>query len=37
VTGTCLAGQVKVGDTIEFPLLGQEKKIRSMQMFKKPV
>jgi len=37
ITGTCLAGQAKVGDIIEFPALKQEKKIRSMQMFRKPV
>jgi selenocysteine-specific elongation factor len=28
---------VKVGDTIELPALKQEKKIKSMQMFRKPV
>lgn len=37
VTGTCLAGAAKIGDIIEFPALKQEKKIRSMQMFRKPV
>lgn len=37
VTGTCLAGSAKIGDIIEFPHLKQEKKIRSMQMFRKPV
>ena len=30
ITGTCLAGQAKVGDIIEFPLLQMEKKIRSI-------
>jgi hypothetical protein len=28
---------VKVGDTIELPNLKQEKKVKSMQMFRKPV
>lgn len=37
LTGTVLSGSVKVGDTIEFPALKQEKKIKSMQMFRKPV
>ena len=30
MTGTVLSGQVKVGDTIELPLLRVEKKIKSM-------
>lgn len=30
ITGTVLAGKVKVGDSIEFPALKQEKKIKSM-------
>ena len=37
MTGTVLGGQVKVGDTIEIPILKQEKKVKSMQMFRKPV
>jgi selenocysteine-specific elongation factor len=37
MTGTILSGQVKVGDLIELPQLKQDKKIKSMQMFKKPV
>ena len=37
MTGTVLSGQVKVGDTVELPMLRVEKKIKSMQMFRKPV
>lgn len=37
VTGTVLAGQAAIGDTIELPMLKQDKKIKSMQMFRKPV
>jgi selenocysteine-specific elongation factor len=37
ITGTVLAGKAKVGDVIELPALKQEKKIKSMQMFRKPV
>ena len=37
MTGTILSGQVKIGDTIEIPNLKLEKKIKSMQMFRKPV
>ncbi|CDW76735.1 selenocysteine-specific elongation factor [Stylonychia lemnae] len=37
LTGTVLSGSVKQGDTIELPALKQEKKIKSMQMFRKPV
>jgi len=37
LTGTVIRGAVKVADAIEFPGLGQEKKVKSMQMFKKPV
>jgi len=37
LTGTTLRGGIKVGDTIEIPHLKLEKKIKSMQMFKKPV
>ena len=37
VTGTVLAGQAQIGDTIELPALKQDKKIKSMQMFRKPV
>ena len=37
VTGTVLAGQASIGDTIELPALKIDKKIKSMQMFRKPV
>lgn len=37
MTGTVLAGEAAIGDTIEFPALKQDKKIKSMQMFRKPV
>lgn len=37
MTGTVLGGQVKVGDNIELPNLRVEKKVKSMQMFRKPV
>lgn len=37
MTGTVLSGVVKVGDNIELPALKVEKKIKSMQMFRKPV
>ncbi|KAL0044347.1 hypothetical protein WJX82_001339 [Trebouxia sp. C0006] len=37
LTGTVLSGSVKVGDSIELPELKVSKKIKSMQMFKRPV
>lgn len=37
LTGTTLRGSIKVGDSIEIPHLKLEKKIKSMQMFKKSV
>lgn len=37
MTGTVLSGNVKVGDNIELPNLKVEKKVKSMQMFRKPV
>lgn len=37
MTGTVLSGMLKVGDTIELPLLKVERKVKSMQMFRKPV
>ena len=37
MTGTVLSGQVKVGETLEIPNLRVEKKVKSMQMFRKPV
>jgi predicted membrane GTPase involved in stress response len=37
LTGTVLNGTVKVNDNVELPELRVEKKVKSMQMFKKPV
>jgi selenocysteine-specific elongation factor len=37
LTGTCLSGQASVNDTIEFPALSMERKIKSIQMFKTQV
>lgn len=37
MTGTCLAGSIKVNDAIELPALKLERKVKSMQMFKQPV
>ena len=37
ITGTVLAGQAKIGDTVEIPALKVDKKIKTLQMFKKPV
>lgn len=37
MTGTVLSGSARVGDTVEIPALALEKKIKSMQSFKKPV
>ena len=37
LTGTVLQGTVKVNDEIELPELRLTKKVKSMQMFKKPV
>ena len=37
LTGTVLSGECKVGDTVEIPNLKLEKKVKSMQMFKRPV
>ena len=37
LTGTVLAGKAKTGDIIELPAQKVEKKIKSMQMFRKPV
>jgi selenocysteine-specific elongation factor len=36
-TGTMLAGQVKVGDTVEFVGMGEERRVRSMQVFRQSV
>lgn len=37
VTGTVLSGAVEVNQTVEIPDLKVQKKVKSMQMFKKPV
>eukprot|EP00301_Raphidiophrys_heterophryoidea_P022115 c6351_g1_i1.p1 GENE.c6351_g1_i1~~c6351_g1_i1.p1 ORF type:complete len:572 (-),score=148.73 c6351_g1_i1:33-1607(-) len=37
ITGTVLQGSVEVNQTIEFPELKLERKVKSMQMFRKPV
>eukprot|EP00004_Rigifila_ramosa_P025486 TRINITY_DN7627_c0_g1_i3.p1 TRINITY_DN7627_c0_g1~~TRINITY_DN7627_c0_g1_i3.p1 ORF type:complete len:480 (-),score=103.96 TRINITY_DN7627_c0_g1_i3:200-1567(-) len=37
LTGTVLAGSVEVNQTIEVPALKVQKKVKSMQMFRKPV
>jgi len=37
LTGTVLAGKVEVGDEIELPMMRVQKKVKSMQMFRKNV
>ena len=37
MTGTVLSGSVKVNDVVEFPTLGLERKVKSIQMFKRKV
>merc|ERR1712142_519817 len=37
LTGTCLHGRLAVGDNLEIPALKEVRKVKSMQMFKKPV
>lgn len=37
MTGTVLSGSIRVNDLLEFPALGQERKVKSMQMFKRQV
>lgn len=37
VTGTVIQGKVKNGDEIEFPQLNEKRKVKGIQMFKKPV
>ena len=37
LTGTVLSGGLAVNDVVEIPALRQEKKIKSIQMFRKPV
>ena len=37
LTGTCLAGEVSINDKVEIATISLEKKIKSIQVFKKPV
>ena len=37
MTGTCLAGSIKVNDIVEFPTLSLLRKVKSMQMFRRKV
>ena len=37
ITGTCLAGSLKPGDMIEFPSISYQRKVKSMQMFRRKV
>lgn len=37
MTGTVISGQVKVNDTIEIPTFKEQKKVKSIQIFRKPV
>lgn len=37
ITGTCLAGSIKVNDIVEFPTLSLLRKVKSMQMFRRKV
>jgi len=37
MTGTCLAGSISVNDIVEFPTLSIQRKIKSMQMFRRKV
>lgn len=37
LTGTVLGGHVSVGDTIELPELGLQRKVKSLQMFHQSV
>ena len=36
MTGTVLAGSIKVSDMVEIPALKVERKVKSLQMFHKP-
>ncbi|XP_050412179.1 selenocysteine-specific elongation factor [Patella vulgata] len=36
MTGTCLQGSISINDTLEIPSLSVQKKIKSIQIFKKP-
>lgn len=37
MTGTVLSGSVNVNDVVEIPMLQEKRKVKSMQMFRKPV
>ena len=37
LTGTVLQGHLAVGQTVELPALAAQKKVKSMQMFRRPV
>jgi len=37
LTGTILSGSIQINSTVELPLLQQQRKVKSMQMFRKPV
>jgi selenocysteine-specific elongation factor len=37
LTGTVLSGAVGVNDVVELPELGEQRKVKSMQMFHRPV
>lgn len=37
MTGTALSGSLKVNDNVEIPSLKEVKKVKSMQVFRKPV
>lgn len=37
VTGTVLSGSIKTGATVRIPALGESRKVKTMQMFKRPV
>ncbi|XP_023162210.2 selenocysteine-specific elongation factor [Drosophila hydei] len=36
-TGTLLQGQVSINETVEIPLLGEKRKVKSIQRFRQPV
>ena len=37
LTGTILKGKVTVGDMIEIPAIGEKRKVKSLQIFRKPI
>ncbi|KAL4534591.1 hypothetical protein Ndes2526A_g05477 [Nannochloris sp. 'desiccata'] len=37
LTGTVARGKLSIGDTLELPALKQQRKVKSMQMFRRPV